>query len=177
MTPLPGPIILLGLPLLSATLSYFLRRWSLLAAGLSVLTTGVLTLLCLRLPLDRAALVLGQEVAFGRPIVVAGRNLILDPAGQVWLAFVFALSTLIYLLAWRLRPGRSFYPFTLVILGLFALTTLLETFSQRRTFNVPHRVVIGPLRLTVVEDRHNIRMIEACGSFCLQPESIDRLGF
>jgi formate hydrogenlyase subunit 3/multisubunit Na+/H+ antiporter MnhD subunit len=129
VTPILGPILLLALPLLAAAVTYLVRRWSLLAAFVSAATTGILATLCLLLPLDRSAFVLGQEVAFGRPIVILGRSLILDPAGQMWLAFVFVLATVFYLFAWRISQGRSFFPFSLVILSLYALVVLLETFS------------------------------------------------
>ncbi len=128
MTPIPGPIILLALPLLAAGITFLVRRWAFLAAPVAVVTTAILAFLCLRLPLDRSAFVLGQEVAFGRPVVILGRNLMLDPAGQVWLAFVFALAAALSLAAWRLPQGRLFLPISLVILSLYTLIALLQTF-------------------------------------------------
>lgn len=129
MTPIPGPIILLVLPLAAAVVTYLVRRWAILAALIAALTTGALAALCLRLPLGQSAFVLGQEVAFGRPVVLVGRNLVLDPAGQVWLAFIFALATLLYLFAWRVDQGRTYFPFSLVILSLYTFIVLLEPFS------------------------------------------------
>jgi hypothetical protein len=78
VTPIPGPMILLALPLVAAAATYALRRWASLAALVAVGTTGALSFLCLRLPLDRSAFVLGQEVAFGRPVVIVGNTLALD---------------------------------------------------------------------------------------------------
>ncbi|NIV30372.1 MAG: hypothetical protein GWN58_13015, partial [Anaerolineae bacterium] len=69
MNPLPGPILLFALPVLAAGVTYLVRRWAILAASFAAATAGVLAFLCLRLPLDRSAFVLGQEVAFGRPVV------------------------------------------------------------------------------------------------------------
>jgi hypothetical protein len=129
VSPIPGPLILLALPLAAAVVAYLVRRWAGLAAFVSVVTSGVLAVLCLRLPLDRSAFVLAQEVAFGRPVVIVGRNLVLDPAGQAWLAFAFGLATIFFLLAWRLPQGRAFFAFGLVILTLYSLIVLLETFS------------------------------------------------
>jgi formate hydrogenlyase subunit 3/multisubunit Na+/H+ antiporter MnhD subunit len=129
MTPILGPLILVALPLLAAAVTYLLRRWVLGAALSSAATAGVLAILCLQLPLDRSAFVLGQEVAFGRPVVVLSRELVLDPAGQVWLAFVFTLAAVLYLIAWRIPQGRFFYPVSLIILSLYALVTLLQNFS------------------------------------------------
>lgn len=126
---IPGPILLVALPLLAAVLVYMVRRWAILAAFFSVVTTGLLAFLCLRLPLDRSAFVLGREVAFGHPIIVLGQTLQLDPAGQTWMAFVFVLATVLYLFAWRMSQGRSFFSFSLVILALYALVVLLPVFS------------------------------------------------
>lgn len=129
MNPIPGPILLLVLPLLTAVVTYLVRRWTVLAALLASATTATLAFLCLRLPLDRSAFVLAQEVAFGRPVVILGQTLQLDPVGQLWLAFIFLLATLFFLSAWPISQGRSFIPFGLVILALYALVILLQVFS------------------------------------------------
>ena len=129
MNPLPGPILLFVLPLLAAGVTYFFRRWAFLAALVATVTSGVLAFLCLRLPLDRSAFVLGQEVGFGRPIVILGRDLVLDPGGQAWLAFVFGLAVMFYFFSWRISQGQSFIPFSLAILSLYAFVILLQTFS------------------------------------------------
>lgn len=129
MNPIAGPILLLVLPLLAAGTTYLVRRWAILAAFLATATAGVLAFLCLRLPLDRSAFVLGQEVAFGRPVLILGQTLQLGPAGKLWLAFVFGLVAIYYLVAWRVSQGRSFFPFSLVILTLYTLVVLLQVFT------------------------------------------------
>jgi len=128
---LPGPTLLLVLPLLAAGVTYFVRRWAIVAALIASITSAVLAFLCLRLPLDQTAFVLGQEVAFGRPVVVLGQTLQLDSAGQLWLAYVFGLAVLFYLFAWRISQGRSFFPFSLAIMALYVLVILLQTFALR----------------------------------------------
>ena len=129
MTPVPGPIILVALPLAAAITTYLIRRWAFMAAVIAAATAGALSLLCLYLPLDRSAFVLGQEVGFGRPVVILGRDLVLNPGGQAWLAFIFGLAVVFYLFAWRISQGQSFIPFSLAILGLYAFVVLLQTFS------------------------------------------------
>lgn len=129
MTPMPGPIILLLLPLLAAGVTYAVRRLGFVAGLIAALITGALAILCLQLPLDRSAFVLGQEVAFGRPVVLLGRELMLQPTSQAWLAFVFALATVFHLFAAGLSQGWSFFPFSLVILALYALAALLKSFE------------------------------------------------
>lgn len=129
MTPIPGPFIVLILPLLAAVLAFLVRRWALPAAIISATVTGALALLCLRLPLDRSAFVLGQEVAFGRPVVILGRNLMLEPAGQAWLAFSFVLVTILFLVAGRVSQGSSFFSISLIVLSLYALIALLHSLT------------------------------------------------
>jgi formate hydrogenlyase subunit 3/multisubunit Na+/H+ antiporter MnhD subunit len=129
VSPIPGPIVLLALPLLAAVLTYLFRHLAFVAATLAAVVASALAFLCLRLPLDRSAFVLGQEVAFGRPVVILGQTLVLNPAGQMWLAYVFVLVAVFYLIAWRLSQGRSFYPFSLAILALYALVVLVQTFA------------------------------------------------
>jgi NADH-quinone oxidoreductase subunit N len=129
MTAIPGPILLLVPLFLAAGITYLLRRWTILAALVAATTAGVLAFLCLRLPLDRSAFVLGQEVAFGRPVVVLGQTLQLNPVGEASLAFIFVLATAFYVLALITSQGRSFYPFSLAILALYAVTILLQAFA------------------------------------------------
>jgi NADH-quinone oxidoreductase subunit N len=129
MTAIPGPILLLVPLFLAAGITYLLRRWTILAALVAATTAGVLAFLCLRLPLDRSAFVLGQEVAFGWPVVVLGQTLQLNPVGEASLAFIFVLATAFYVLALITSQGRSFYPFSLAILALYAVTILLQAFA------------------------------------------------
>ena len=129
MTPIPGPFIVLALPLLAAALVFLVRRWATPAALLSATVTGALAILCLRLPLDRSAFVLGQEVAFGRPVVIVGRTLTLEPAGQAWLAFGFALATILFLVAGRVSQGPFFFPISLAVLSLYGFIALLRSLT------------------------------------------------
>ncbi len=129
MNLLSGPTPLFVLPLLAAVATYFTRRWAIVAALLASATSGILAFLCLRLPLDRSSEVLGQDVNLGLRVEVLGQNLQLEPAGQLWLAFIFGMAVLFYLLAWRISQGRSFYSFSLAIIALYVLVVLLESFS------------------------------------------------
>lgn len=129
MTPIPGPLILLVLPLAVAFVTFLMRRWTILTGFLSVLTAGLLAFLCLRLPLEQSAFVMGQEVAFGRPVVIVGRTLVLDLAGQAWLTLVFALATVFYLVAWRVGQGRLFFSVSLTILSLYSFIALVQNFA------------------------------------------------
>jgi formate hydrogenlyase subunit 3/multisubunit Na+/H+ antiporter MnhD subunit len=106
-----------------------MRRWTILTGLLSVLTAGLLAFLCMRLPLEQSAFVMGQEVAFGRPVVIVGRTLVLDPAGQAWLTLVFALATVFYMVAWRINQGRLYFSVSLGILSLYSFVALVQNFA------------------------------------------------
>jgi formate hydrogenlyase subunit 3/multisubunit Na+/H+ antiporter MnhD subunit len=114
--------------LAAAAITYLVRRWAILAALIATSTAGALAILALRLPLDRSAFVLGREVGFGRPVVILARVLVLNPGDQIWLAFVFGLAAVFYVFSWRISQGRSFFSFSLVILSLYALIVLLQSF-------------------------------------------------
>jgi formate hydrogenlyase subunit 3/multisubunit Na+/H+ antiporter MnhD subunit len=147
LTPIPGPFIVLVLPVVAAGLVFLVRRWALPAAILSALVTGALAVLCLRLPLDRSAFVLGQEVAFGRPVVILGRELMLEPASQAWLAFGFVLATMLFLVAGRVSQGHSFFPISLVVLSLYALIALLHSLTlATMLFGVSAALVVFIIR-------------------------------
>jgi len=145
VTPLPGPFIVLVLPLLAAGLVFLVRRWAMPAALLSATVTGALAILCLRLPLDRSAFVLGQEVAFGRPVVIVGRTLTLEPTSQAWLAFGFALATILFLVAGRVSQGPSFFPISLAVLSLYALIALLRSLTLATIVLAMSATLVGEL--------------------------------
>jgi NADH:ubiquinone oxidoreductase subunit 2 (subunit N) len=49
-----------------------------------------------------------------------GRVFLLDPLTQHVLALLFLMAAVLFLIAWRLPQGRSFFPFGLAVLGLMA---------------------------------------------------------
>jgi len=86
---IPGPLLLIVLPLIAAPVVYLVRRWTLIASALAAGTSLALGLACLRLPLDAPATFLGRPVQLGQPVVVLGRELVLQPAGASALGFIF----------------------------------------------------------------------------------------
>lgn len=59
---IPGPLLLIVLPLIAAPVVYLVRRWTLIASALAAGTSLALGLACLRLPLDAPATFLGRPV-------------------------------------------------------------------------------------------------------------------
>lgn len=163
MSGIPGPFVLIGLPLAMAVAVYLVRRWALIASLLSALTTAGLGVLCLRLPLDRPALVMGQAISFGQSVSILGRELGIDDASRIWLAFAFLSASMLFLFAWRISQGWTFFPTGLALTSLYSGVILLQhqtlaalTFAMAATLVVfvvqsgVHGPVRGALRYLVV---------------------------
>ncbi len=100
------PLWLMILPIAAAPLVYLTRRW-LAGALLAALVAFLTGLLAWNLPPTN-------------PIRLMGRVFLLDPLTQHVLALLFFLAAILFLVAWRLPQGGTFYPLGLVLLGLFA---------------------------------------------------------
>jgi len=118
-----GPLPLIIPPLAMAPIVYFLRRWP-TAASLSASVTALVTAgLCLRLPLDDPAYVLGRELA-------------LDHPSRMVVVFILVMAAILFLCAWftsrspslRQAPDTAFVPFGLAILGLLSGAATMRLF-------------------------------------------------
>ncbi len=123
-----GPLFLIILPLILAPVVYLLRRWALLAAALASATALIMASLCLGLPFDRPASVLGWEVALGEPMVVLGREFALELAGSLTLGFICLIAATAFLFAWRVFQGSLFFPLGLIILSLLSAAVMIRHF-------------------------------------------------
>lgn len=109
------PISLIALPMAMAPVIYFVRRISPLAASLSLVTTLVAMGLCLLIPLNEPATILGRE-------------LVLDYPGRLALPLIFAMLAITLLYAGLISQGWSFFPFVIFAMGLISGTILIRNF-------------------------------------------------
>ncbi|MCR4408228.1 MAG: hypothetical protein NUW24_15135 [Anaerolineae bacterium] len=123
---IPGPLLLIGLPLIAAPVVYVTRRWALLSAALAAGSSLALGLACLRLPLDAPGVFLGLPVRLGQSVVVLGRELVLQPAGAAGLGFIFLLGTVVFFLDWCIPQGRLFSPVGLVFLSMISANVMIR---------------------------------------------------
>ncbi len=100
------PLWLVILPLAASPLVYIVRRWG-IGAHLATLVAFLTGTLAWNLPRTN-------------PIRLMGRVFLLDPLTQHMLALLFVMAAVLFLLAWHVPQGRSFFPFGLILLGLFA---------------------------------------------------------
>ena len=101
------PLWLVILPIAATPLVYLIRRWGIGAhlAALVALLTGLLV----------------WSLPPTNPIRLLGRPFLLDPLTQYALVLIFVTTAILFLVAWRLPQGWSFFPLGLVLLGLFAV--------------------------------------------------------
>jgi NADH-quinone oxidoreductase subunit N len=111
-----GLLLLLVLPLVMAGVVYMLLRWKSLSALLSVGTALVLGVVVVRLPLDQPA----ASLSF------FGRELVLQQADRMAMAFLFFTAAGIFLLAWRVSPGSLLFPVGLGLLSLLNAALLIR---------------------------------------------------
>lgn len=123
-----GPELLLGSLLATAAALYFLRRLEGVAALVAAAAAAGLALLLWLLPLDAPAQVFGRNVWLGKAITwEAGQvTLQIGPATVALLIFLLAAAALCFVLAWLTYQGRTFYPFGLALLAVWATVAMLR---------------------------------------------------
>jgi formate hydrogenlyase subunit 3/multisubunit Na+/H+ antiporter MnhD subunit len=115
-----GPELVLGFLLLAAGAVYLLRRMEGVAAVGAASAALVLALLLWRLPLDARAQIAGRTIWLGKSVSLEGMSLQIGPATQALLAFLLLTAAVVFILAWLTYQGRTFYPFGLVLVALWA---------------------------------------------------------
>jgi len=124
-----GPLLLLILPLAMAGIVYILLRWKSLSALLAVGTALVLGIVVGTLPLDQPVRFWGgREIALGEVVTLFGRELILDQADRMAMAFLFFTSAGLFFLAWHSAPHSLLFPMGLSMLSLLSGALLIRPF-------------------------------------------------
>lgn len=124
-----GPLLLLILPLAMAGIVYILLRWASLSALLSVGTALAMSVAVITLPLDQPVhFWRGSQIALGEAVVFFGRELVLEQADRMAMAFLFLTSAGLFLLAWRFTPHSLLFPMGLGTLSLLSGALLIWPF-------------------------------------------------
>lgn len=122
-----GPLLLLLLPLAMAGIVYILLRWTTLSALLAVGTAVALGIAVLTLPLDQPSIFWGgRRIAMGESVTFLGRELVLEQADRLAMAFMFFSATGIFFLAWRFAQRSLLLPMGLGLLGLLSSALLIR---------------------------------------------------
>jgi len=118
MTTIPGPVLILGLPLTMAVLLQLLRRWTTVTAWLAAVTSVVLGTAVISLPLTQTWQLGQWQIRLGAPLWVLGREVVLQPVDRLPVTFLFFTAAGIFILAWRLLPHSNFFPIGLATTAL-----------------------------------------------------------
>jgi formate hydrogenlyase subunit 3/multisubunit Na+/H+ antiporter MnhD subunit len=122
-----GPLLLLILPLVMAGVVYVLLRWTSVSALLAVGTALALGIAVITLPLDQPVHVWGgRQIAMGEMVTFFGRELVLEQADRIAMAFLFLTSAGIFFLAWRVEPHSLLPPMGLGLLSLLSGALLIR---------------------------------------------------
>jgi formate hydrogenlyase subunit 3/multisubunit Na+/H+ antiporter MnhD subunit len=121
-----GPMLLLAILLLAAGAIYLLRTLESLAATLAALLAALLAFALWRLPLTASVRLAGREVSLGQAVAWQDLMLQISPATAALLVFLLGAAAVTFLLAWRTYQGRTFYPFGLALVALWAVAAMLQ---------------------------------------------------
>jgi formate hydrogenlyase subunit 3/multisubunit Na+/H+ antiporter MnhD subunit len=122
-----GPLLLLLLPLVMAGVVYVLLRWTTLSALLAVGTALALGIAVITLPLDQpSAFWGGRQIAMGESVTFLGRELVLEQADRLAMAFLFFSAAGVFFLAWRFAQRSLLFPMGLGLLGLLSSALLIR---------------------------------------------------
>ena len=121
-----GVVLILGFPLLAALLVYLLRRWPLPSSGVAGMSALLLATLLWRWPNDKPVVFLGRLIHVNEPVVLLGQTFAMQPTAQWVIGFLAVALAATHLSAWRVSQGRSFFPFSLVMLSLFSAVLTIQ---------------------------------------------------
>lgn len=119
-------LIGVGLLLLAAIPTYFLRRWRSVALPLAAVVSAALGFGIALIPLEQTVVVWGREFTVGGAVTVFGRSIVLNSLSQTALTFLFLIGAALFLLAWPLESGELYAPIGLGVLGLLAAALIVR---------------------------------------------------
>lgn len=126
---IPGPLLLLLIPLVMAGVVYPLLRWKTLAALLATGASLAMGVGVVSLPLDQPVFLWGRtQVTLGETVDLFGRELALNPVDRTAMAFLFFTAAAIFFLAWRAAQQSLIFPMGLGVLSLLNGALLIRPF-------------------------------------------------
>ncbi len=121
-----GPELLLSFLLIAASALYLLRRMEGVAAIGAAAVTSFLAVLLWRLPLNAKMQLGGRTIWLGQAVTWEDLSLQIGPATESLLIFLLVAAAIVFLFSWLTYQGRTFYPFGLALLALWATVAMLQ---------------------------------------------------
>lgn len=129
-----APAILAGGTGLLAVAAVALRRrpgWSGVVSTAGLLLLAAFTLAA---PLDQALELASLSVKVSGTLTVLGRSFIIGPANRAVIGFLYLSGGFMFGAGWMARPGRTFYPAGLVLLGAVGSALTITPFLYAAIF-------------------------------------------
>ncbi|MFZ5902247.1 MAG: proton-conducting transporter membrane subunit [Chloroflexota bacterium] len=122
-----APFLWIGIPILASPLALILRRERAVTI-FGGLTTAILALVALFIPIDVAMLIGPLSLKISPSVQILGRSLSLDQADGSLLAILYGLAALWFFGAEAAGAARRLVPFGLGILGLLVASIAVQPF-------------------------------------------------
>lgn len=123
---IPGPVFVIGVPLLLSGALQLLRRWTALMAFLAAAAAGWVGGVVIMAPLTEPFSLGSFTVALGEPISILGRPLVVEPVDRLPLIFISLTAAMLFVIAWRLLPHSNFFPIGLTMVALLSGALLVQ---------------------------------------------------
>lgn len=123
---IPGPLFVVGVPLLVSLILQALRRWTAFMAWIAAGTAACVGLVVALSPLHQVVTYQWLGVELGEPLFLMGRALVIEPVDRLPLVFIFLTAAGLFVIAWRLLPHSNFFPIGLSMTALLAAALLVE---------------------------------------------------
>lgn len=121
-----GLLLFLVLPLVVGSIAYVLRRWGTLSALLSIGVTLALGLGIVLLPIGQTVELWGRQIVMGGSVSFLGRELILEEADRIAIAFLYLTASGIFVFAWQMSPRSLLFPVGFGMLSLLSGSLLIR---------------------------------------------------
>ncbi len=128
------PLLLMALPMVTAVLTYNLRRWLWFQVLLAVGTAMALIVLVQVSPVDQMVVVAGRDVLLRSSWEVLGRSFTFVSSDRPLLTFLFSAALLFFLAAGAARAPALFLPVGLGLLLLMEATVFVQPFVYAALF-------------------------------------------
>jgi formate hydrogenlyase subunit 3/multisubunit Na+/H+ antiporter MnhD subunit len=112
--------------MVTGAVAYLLRRWRIVPPILTAAVSLGLGLFLIAIPADRPLELFGQDISLQAPIVLLGRELVLNQSDRLAMSFLFFTGAVLFLLAWRFERGDLYAPLGMGILGLLSGVLLVR---------------------------------------------------
>ena len=121
-----GPLFVVSALLSLAVVLQLLRRWTGLVAWIAAAATIGVVVLVAVVPLDGTVTLGPLSVSLGQPLVLLGRQLVIQQVDRLPLMFLGATSALLFIVAWRLLPHSNFFPAGLAAMAMLSAALMVS---------------------------------------------------